>query len=78
MNDQPKLSVEEAIATYIGLHKLLTGETLTSLDITSDIYTQYVQVVQHGADLHNLNLGFKDGKVMFSGVELIKKVKIIK
>jgi len=54
----------------------MTGEKLKTLTLTPDFYTWYVQSAQQMCDAYNLTAGFKDGKVIFNGVELIKKSKI--
>ena len=78
MSDKPQFTAEEALASYIGLHKIVTGETLKELDVTPEIYTNYVQTTMHAANVHNLTQAFIDGKVMINGVLLNKKVQILK
>ena len=76
MPDQREKYSIEHLVNYIALHQHLTGEKLKTLTLTPDFYTWYVQSAQSMCDAYNLTPGFKDGKVVFNGVDLIKKVKI--
>lgn len=76
MNDQQQKYSIEHLINYVGLHAILTGEKLKTLTLTPDFYTWYVQHAQQLCEAYNFTSRFKDGKVIFNGVELIKKSKI--
>ena len=72
---EQKYSIEHLV-NLIGLTQLVTGEKLKELTLTPDFYTWYVQSAQQMAEAYHLTPGFVDGKVIFNGVELKKRLKL--
>lgn len=69
---QEKYSIEHLV-NLVNLLTHLTGEKPKTLELSPDFYTWYVQSAQEMADAYNLTRGFIGGKVLFNGVELVKK-----
>jgi len=62
---------------YVTLHVLLTGEKPKVIQLTPDFYTWYIQETNRIADTLNLNLGYKNNEMLFNGIPIEKKVKIV-
>lgn len=73
--EQPKFEIAHLI-NLIGLYQIVTGEKPKSLTLTPEFYNWYIQNSQQLAEAYNFNLGFKNDKVIFNGVELIKKLNL--
>lgn len=68
---QERYSIEQ-LANYIQLMIHLTGEPPTTLEVSADFYTWYVQTVNKTVE----NLGGKlngDGQMIFQNIKLEKK-----
>lgn len=74
MEDQKNNLSFSHFENYIALHTVLTGKKPENITLAPSVYTWYVQEAQRHAETLNLNLGFKNDKIVFNGVELIKRV----
>lgn len=72
---EQKYSIEHLV-NLIGLMEHLLGEKPKTLTLVPDFYTWYVQSTAQMAEAYHLSPGFVDGKVIFNGVELKKKLKL--